>query len=250
MDLNFTTVIIACLAVFVLGLGKGGMTGLAALATPIMALAFAPIQAAAILLPIMLMQDGVSIWSFRASWNKWILGWMLPGALVGILAGYLFAAILPKTAVLGALGAITLCFGLHRLWVERGGRITAPSNSPGWVGTLFGIITGFTSQIAHAGGPPFQMWVTARKLPHLTYLGTSAIFFATINIIKLPAYIALGGITSENLKISALLAPLAVLSTFAGVWIARRLNTGRFYTIVYVLMVLLGIRLIWDSISI
>ena len=245
---NPEVIIAACIAVIILGLGKGGLVGLAALATPVMALAFAPAQAAAILLPILIVQDVIVLWAFHRAWNKWIIGWMLPGATIGILLGYAFAVTLPTRTLTGALGMITLSFGLFRLWTERGGRITAPSNSPGRVGSLFGIIAGFTSQIAHAGGPPFQIWVLPRKLPHLTYLGTSTIFFATINLLKVPTYFALGEFTVDNLTISAMLAPLAIASSFAGIWIVRRINTQRFYTIVYLLMIVLGGKLVWDGI--
>lgn len=248
MHYDPATIAIACLAVFILGLAKGGFSGLGALATPLFALAVAPTRAAAILLPILIVQDVVSVWAFRRSWSKWVVGWMLPGALIGIALGYAFAATLPMSAVTGALGAITLGFGLYRLWLERGGRIVAASNSPGWVGALFGIATGFTSQIAHAGGPPLQMWLTPRKLPHLTFVGTSAVLFAVINWAKVPAYAALGELTQENLTVSAMLMPLAIASTFAGVWLIRRIDAARFYTLIYVLMVLLGGKLIWDAV--
>src|SRR3546814_4827537 len=111
---------------------------------------------------------------------------------------------------MAALGAITLAFGLYRLWVERGGRIVAASRSPGWVGSLFGFATGLTSQIAHAGGPPFQMWVTPRKLPHLAFIGTSLILFAIVNWMKEPAYLALGAFRHEVVVAALLLMPLAI----------------------------------------
>ena len=242
------TIALACLAVFIVGLAKGGFAGLGALATPLFALAVAPTQAAAILLPILIVQDVVSVWSYRKSWNRWAVGWMLPGAFVGVVLGYVFAATLPMAAVTGALGAITLGFGLYRLWLERGGRITTASNSPGWVGSLFGVVTGFTSQIAHAGGPPMQMWLTPQKMPHLMFVGTGPILFAAINWIKVPAYAALGEFTRENLTASAMLMPLAIISTFFGVWLIRRMDPQRFYTLVYVLMVLLRTKLIWDAV--
>lgn len=247
MPLDPLTIAIACVAVFILGLAKGGFAGLGALATPLFALVLAPTRAAASLLPILIVQDVVSVWAFRKTWDRWNVGWMLPGALAGVALGYLFAASLPMAAVTGALGGITLGFGLYRLWLERGGRIVAASNAPGWVGSLFGVATGFTSQIAHAGGPPMQMWLTPRKLPHLTFVGTSAVLFAIINWAKVPAYAALGEFTPENLTASALLMPLAILSTFAGVWLIRRIDPARFYTLIYTLMVLLGGKLIWDA---
>lgn len=241
------TLLLAALAIVILGLAKGGFAGLGALATPLMALALPPVTAAAILLPVLLVQDVVSVWSYRRSWSGWIIGWMLPGALVGVVLASVFAASVPEAGVLMVLGAITLLFGLFRLWAERGGRIVAASNSPGWVGSLFGVACGFTSQIAHAGGPPFQMWVTPRKLPHETFVGTSSITFAAINWMKVPSYMALGSFNREVLTAAALLTPLAILSTFAGVWLVRRLDSARFYTLVYLLMIALGARLVWQG---
>jgi len=249
MHYDPATIAIACLAVFIVGLAKGGYSGLGALATPLFALSVAPTQAAAILLPILIVQDVVSVWSFRKSWSRWAVGWMLPGALIGVALGYALAASLSMAAVTGALGTITLGFGLYRLWLERGGRIVAASNSPGWVGSLFGVVTGFTSQIAHAGGPPMQMWLTPRKMPHLMFVGTSSILFAVINWMKVPAYAALGEFTRENLTASAMLMPLAIVSTLFGVWLIRRMDPARFYTLIYVLMVLLGSKLIWDAVT-
>ena len=241
------TLAMAVLAVIVLGLAKGGLAGLGALATPLLALAIAPASAAALLLPVLLVQDVVSVWSYRRTWSGWIIGWMLPGALVGVVLASLFAAAVPEDAVLLALGLITALFGLYRLWAERGGRIVAASNSPGWVGTLFGAACGFTSQIAHAGGPPFQMWVTPRRLPHETFVGTSSITFAAINWMKVPSYLALGSFNRAVLEAAGLLMPLAIAATFAGVWMVRRMDSARFYTLVYLLMIALGLRLTWQA---
>jgi uncharacterized membrane protein YfcA len=239
--------VLAALAIVILGLAKGGFAGLGALATPLMALALPPVTAAAILLPVLLVQDVVSVWSYRHSWSGWVIGWMLPGALVGVALASLFAASVPEAGVLMVLGAITLLFGLYRLWAGRGGRIVAASNSPGWLGSLFGVACGLTSQIAHAGGPPFQMWVTPRKLPHETFVGTSSITFAAINWMKVPSYMALGSFNRQVLTAAAMLMPLAILSTFAGVWLVRRLDSARIYTLVYLLMVALGARLVWQG---
>ncbi len=243
------TFAVLALAVILLGLAKGGLAGVGALATPIVALVLPPTLAAALLLPILIVQDVVSVWSFRKTWDGWIIGWMLPGAAVGIAAGYLLAEQVDEPKLMAALGAITLVFGLYRLWVERGGRVVAASTSPGWVGSLFGVATGFTSQIAHAGGPPFQMWVTPRRLPHLVFVGTSSVLFAAINWIKVPAYIALGAFPREVLVAAALLMPLAIVSTLLTVRWLKRIDGARFYVIIYLLMVLLGAKLMWDGLA-
>lgn len=248
MLLSDPAALAACaVAVILVGMAKGGFSGLGALGTPVAALVLPPSTAAAILLPILIVQDVVSVWSFRHAWDRWIVTWMLPGALVGIAGGWAIAASIDEKALMGVLGAITLLFGAYRLWVERGNRVVAASTSPGWVGTLFGVATGFTSQVAHAGGPPFQMWVTPRKLPHLTYAGTNAILFAAINWLKVPSYILLGAFTHDVVIAAALLVPLAIATTLVSVRVVKVLRPERFYTIIYLLMVLLGGKLIFDS---
>ncbi|WP_336961222.1 sulfite exporter TauE/SafE family protein [Sphingobium aquiterrae] len=247
MQHDFFFFLCAIAAVILSGLAKGGFAGIGALAMPIMALGIDPIAGAAILLPILIVQDAVSIWAFRHSWDRTVLLVMLPGMATGIAIGYLFAARVNESAVLGVLGAISVVFGLHRLWLERGGATSVPSNSPHWIGTLFGVASGFTSQIAHAGSPPFQMWVLPRQLPRDTLIGTTAIAFATMNWMKVPAYAALGQFTRANLIATAMLLPLALVSTLAGVALVRRVDPARFYRLIYLLMVLLGLKLIADA---
>lgn len=243
------TLALAALAVCILGLAKGGFSGLGVLGTPILALALPPAVAAAVLLPVLLVQDVVSVWSFRHSWSGWVVAWMLPGAAIGVGLGTILGAAVPEVRLLLILGLLTMLFGLYRLWLERGGRIVAPSNSPGWVGSLFGIGLGFTSQVAHAGGPPFQIWVTPRRLPHETYVGTSSVVFAAVNWMKVPSYLALGSLNAQTLTAAALLMPLAVISTIGAVRLIRRMDPARFYTLIYTLMVLLGAKLVWDGLG-
>ncbi|SNS81484.1 hypothetical protein SAMN06295912_11757 [Sphingomonas laterariae] len=247
MPAEWTFFAFAVPAVILVGLAKGGFAGLGALGMPLLALAMPPVQAAAILLPILIVQDAVGVWAFRKTWDGHVLAVTLPGAAIGIFLGWLLAARVSADAVLAAVGGISILFGGYRLWVDRRGAITASSQSPGWVGTLFGTVSGFTSQIAHAGAPPFQMWVMPRRLPRDIFIGTNAIFFAAVNWIKVPAYAALGQFTAPNLWATATLLPVAIVSTFAGVALVRRVSAERFYGLVYVLMIVVGIKLLWDA---
>lgn len=236
-------------AVIIVGLAKGGFAGLGSLGMPLLALALPPVQAAAILLPILIVQDAVSVWAFRKTWDGHVLAATLPGAAAGVFLGWFFATRVSADMVLAAVGGISILFGAYRLWVERRGAITASSRSPGWVGAIFGSVSGFTSQIAHAGAPPFQMWVLPRRLPRDIFIGTNAIFFAALNWIKVPAYAALGQFTRDNLVITAALMPVAIASTFAGVWLVRRVSADRFYAFIYVMMILVGAKLVWDAVA-
>lgn len=237
-------------AVILIGLAKGGFSGLGALGMPLMALGIDPIAGAAILLPILIVQDVVGVAAFRKSWDGRVLAILFPGAVVGVGLGYLLAAEVSSDAILATLGAVSILFGVHRLWIERGGRMVAPSTSSPWVGSLFGVATGFTSQIAHAGGPPFQMWVMPRRLPRDVFVGTSALFFAALNWIKVPAYVALGQFTKANALTTAMLLPVAILSSLAGVRLVRKVPMERFYVIIYSLMIIAGGKLLLDGFGI
>ncbi len=236
-------------AVILLGLAKGGFAGMGALSLPLLAFAIDPVRAAAITLPLLIVQDVVGVWAFRRSVDWHLLGWMLPGAVLGIALGYSFAASVSPASVMASVGAISMLFGAYRLWAARHQTPRATALWPQWIGSLFGIASGFTSQIAHAGQPPFQLWVLPRNLSRERLVGTTAIFFAAVNWIKVPAYVALGQFTRANLLVSATLLPLALVSTVAGVALVRRVSPERFLTAIYILMIVVGVALVGEAIA-
>lgn len=240
---------IAIPAVILLGLAKGGFAGIGALSLPLLAFAIDPVRAAAIMLPVLIVQDVVGVWAFRRTVDWRLLGWMLPGAVVGIALGYVFAASVSPRAVMAAVGAISVLFGAYRLWAARHPSPRSGARWPDWMGSLFGVASGFTSQVAHAGQPPFQLWVISRNLPRERLVGTTAIFFAAVNWIKVPAYVALGQFTRANLLTSATLLPLALISTVAGVALVRRVSPERFFSAIYVLMIAVGALLVWEALA-
>ena len=236
-------------AVILLGLAKGGFSGIGVIAVPLMALAVSPVLAASITLPILIVQDVVSVWAFRKTWDRGVLLLILPSAAVGIFAGFALAAFVRPGAVELAVGVISVLFAVQRLWLERRGAParTARAERVPWRGVLAGVAAGFTSQISHAGGPPFQIYVLPKQLPRDVFIGTSAIFFAVVNWIKVPAYLALGQVTAESLSTAAALLPLAIAATWAGVWLVRRVPGQAFYKVIYGLLVLVGGKLAWDG---
>ena len=236
-------------AVILLGLAKGGFAGMGALSLPLLTFAIDPVRAAAITLPLLIVQDVVGVWAFRRTVDWRLLGWMLPGAIVGIALGYGFAASVSPESVMASVGAISMIFGAYRLWAARHPTPRATALWPQWIGSLFGIASGFTSQIAHAGQPPFQLWVLPRNLSRERLVGTTAIFFAAVNWIKVPAYVALGQFTRANLLVSATLLPLALVSTVAGVALVRRVSPERFLTAIYILMIVVGVALVGEAIA-
>lgn len=238
---------IAVPAVILLGLSKGGFAGVGSISMPLIALVIPPVQAAAVVLPILIVQDVVGVWAFRRTVDWRILAVLMPGTVIGVALGYLFATQVSVKGVLGMVGGLSVLFGVHRLWMEGRGPAAATRGLPEWMGSVFGAASGFTSQIAHAGAPPFQMWVMPRRLSRDLLVGTTAVYFGATNWIKVPAYIALGQFTAANMLITATLIPVAILSTFAGVVLVRRVSPDKFNRIIYVLMILVGLKLCWDA---
>lgn len=250
MSSEITFYAVAVIAVIILGLAKGGFTGVGALAVPLFSLVTTPVRAAAIILPILIVQDVVGVWAFRHTFSRSVLALLLPTAAVGVGLATVFAAHVPIGAVELSVGLISVAFGGWRLAQAWRHRATGVPHGPipgRLYGALCGVVAGFTSMVAHAGGPPFQLYALRQRLDRDHFIGTSAIFFAATNWIKVPAYVALGQFDRANLTVAAWLLPVAIGSTMAGVWLVRRVSGERFIHIIYALMVLVGAKLIFDG---
>jgi uncharacterized membrane protein YfcA len=239
---------VALPAVIILGVGKGGFAGIGMISLPIMALVVPPLQAASILLPILLVQDALSTWLYRRSWDARNLMILLPGAAFGILMGYLLAAKVSESMVALTVGMISVWFGIRQTLILFR-PTTAGASRPGiLLGLLCGTCAGFTSMIAHAGAPPFQIYAIPQRLLREIFIGTSVIFFTVMNWMKLLPFLALGQLNWSNLILAITLIPIATASTWLGVYLVRRSSGRAFYVVIYSLMILLGLYLIIDSI--
>jgi uncharacterized membrane protein YfcA len=233
--------LVAAIAVACLGLSKGGFAGFGLVATPLLALAIPPVQAAAILLPVMLAQDLFSAWSFRREWNHRIIFVTLPAAAIGIALAWALATYLSDAMVRLAVGAVGLLFALNH-W---SGRKPLRCNIP--QGLLWGTVSGFTGTLANAGGPPFLIYVLPQQLAKMTFVGTMAVFFAALNTMKLVPFFALGQFSFRNLATSTTLLPLAIATNFIGIWLVRRIPADAFYRMTYALVAMISIALIWQG---
>lgn len=226
-------------AVTLYGLSKGGFSGVAILSMPLLSLVISPVAAAAIILPVLMVQDVVTVWSYRKTWDGRTLAYLAPGALAGIATGYAFASVVAEPAVRVIVGLIAVIFCLDR-WLRPGAATAAPRPHNGVSATLLGWISGYTSFVIHVGGPPFNMYAMPRGLNRDVFVGTAAMFFAAINLVKVAPFFALGQMTPENLGTAAALFPVAILSNMAGIWLVRRVPAAAFYSIIYALTFVVG----------
>ena len=240
-----TFYVIAVPAVLMLGLAKSGFaSGFGSLATPLLALTVPVPQAAAIMLPLLLVMDAFNMKELFAQRDRQLVRLLLPAGLVGIGLGTALFGVLSDKAVSGVVGALTLLFLVQRLVFPPRAEGAPPSRPLGFV---LGAASGFTSFVAHAGGPPVAAYVLPLKLAPMVASATMAVFFATINVAKWVPYAWLGLIDLRNMSTSLVLMPLAPLGVWLGVWLVRRVSSDLFYRLAYVGMFLAGAKLLWDG---
>lgn len=236
------------IAVFILGLSKGGFAGVGMISTPLLALVIGPVAAAGTILPVLLVQDAIAVAMYRRTFNSDILLTMIPGAAIGVLIAFLFAASVPAPAVEIALGVISILFSaqqLNRLMRKP----TAGTNAPKrWLGVLSGVGSGFASMVAHAGTPPFQFYVMPKRLDRDMYVGTSVIFFAATNWMKVPAFSALGQLSYGQLRPALVFLPLAIVSSWLGVRLVRLVDVEKFNLAITLILMCIGITLVGQGV--
>ena len=236
---------VAVPAVLMLGISKSGFgVGFGSLAVPLMALAVSVPQAAAILMPVLLLMDVLGMAAFRNNFNLPLIRFLVPLGLVGTLVGALLFKALDARLVAGLVGVSTLLFLAQRLLFPS--RPDSPP-PPKWLGALLTVTSGFTSFVSHAGGPPLSAYVIPLRLSPLQFTATMAFFFFVINLSKWIPYGLLGLLDLRNMATSLVLLPLAPLGVWIGVRMARRISPTLFYRLIPVGMLLTGCKLVWDG---
>jgi uncharacterized protein len=237
--------LVAIPAVLLLGVSKSGFgAGFGSLAVPLMALAVTVPQAAAMLMPVLLLMDLMGVAAFRRHVDARLLRFLLPFGLLGTLLGTLLFRVLDAHLVAGIVGVFTLLFLAQRVVFPP--KPDSP-HPPRWLGAMLTATSGFTSFIAHAGGPPISAYVIPMRLPPLVFTGTMAFFFFVINLSKWIPYAWLGLLDTRNMATSLALLPFAPIGVLVGVRLAHRIKPILFYRLVYAGMFLTGCKLVWDG---
>lgn len=232
-------------AVLLLGVSKSGFgAGFGSLAVPMMALAVTVPEAAAILMPVLFLMDVMGMAAFRKDFDLKLLKFLIPFGVLGIVIGAALFKLLNAHTVAGVVGGLTLLFLAQRLLFPPKADSKPP---PRWLGALLTTTSGFTSFIAHAGGPPISAYVIPLRLSPVQYTATMAFFFFVVNLSKWLPYAWLGLLDMRNMATSLVLLPLAPLGVWVGVRMARRISPVLFYRFLYAGMFLTGVKLLWDG---
>lgn len=234
-------------AVLIVGISKSGVGGgsLGILSIPILSLVASPAVGAAIMLPLLIAMDLMGLVTFRGKGDWRNLRILIPAALVGITIGALTFNFTSDAMLRGLIGALSIGFVAQRL--AGRGRQPAPTQPGVLRGGVWGALSGFTSFIANAGGPPFVIYLAPQQLDKLVFVGTSVIFFSVINAVKVLPFFWLGLFDTRNLSTSLALLPLAPVGYWLGLQVLRKVNQTRFYQIVTTALFVAGCKLLWDA---
>ncbi|MDV6254372.1 sulfite exporter TauE/SafE family protein [Vibrio sp. EA2] len=232
-------------AVLIFGIGKGGLGGaLGVIAVPLVSLSVTPTQAAAILLPILCVMDLFAVKQHRSSADRVLLLRMLPGAALGVVVASCFMSSVSESVLRIVVGALCLLFCLQYILGNQGkqkpaGRISAWF----WSG-----LSGFSSTTIHAGGGPASIYLLPLQLEKVTLIATMAVFFASVNAMKLVPFYLMGQFDASNLLTALVLMPLAPVGVKLGVWMLHHVSQTVIYNLCYLFLFISGAKLLADGV--
>ncbi|MAV88484.1 MAG: hypothetical protein CMM67_09580 [Rhodospirillaceae bacterium] len=242
--------LVAIPAIITIGISKAGLGGTGSLATPLMALVVSVPQAAAVLLPSICIADVFAMWAYRKTWDKTNLKIMIPGATIGIIVGTLGFKYLDSSMIKLIIGTIAVVFSFSRFIDYLRQKIPpAPTKANIFKGGLWSSICGFTSFVAHSGGPPLNVYLIPQRMDKTIYMGTLAVFYTYVNYAKIGPYWWLGQFNITNLSTSFLLILAVPIGIFIGLWIQRKINDIVFYRTIMTILFMTGLKLCYDGIT-
>lgn len=241
-----TFYLMAAFVALLVGLSKGGLGGTAgALATPLMALVMPADQVIGLMLPILMIADVFAVASHWKRWDWRMVAWMLPGAVVGVTLGTFFIKNAPTETLRLTLAIIVLIFVAYKLLEKRLFRDVVYQPHDGH-GILAGTVAGFSSSLAHTGGPPVSIYLLLRRVEPRTFNATSALFFAILNWIKVPYYFYAGLFDFAQMQSMIWLLPLLPLGVWGGKILADRFSHETFERVIVGFLVVTAVLLLME----
>ena len=230
---------------FLIGLSKGGLGGtLGMLSTPILALILPADQVIGLLLPVLIFADIFAVTLHWRHWNRTYIILLIPGAVLGITIGTFFITNVPVEQLQTILGFIFLLFALYKLFEKQ--LLSKFRYQPrNWHGVLAGTTAGFSSALAHTGGPPITIYLLFQNVSPRVFIATNALFFAIVNLVKFPYYLY------ADLFNVALIKEMAPMFLFvpAGVWFGRwaadKINPKTYERMILIFLIIAALMLIF-----
>ncbi len=200
-----------------------------------------PVQAAALVLPVLIVTDVAALWLYRKDFSKRNVLILVPAMFAGIAVATVIVPFTPEPVLLAFTGLVGL-WTVWRRWFGAGAEgVQEAEVVPG---LFWGSVAGVTTFITHSGAPPTQAYLLPQNLPRLIFAGTMAITFALANFAKIPSYYALGFFEGLNWALAGGLAAVGIASTFVGRWMVMTMSDKVYMRVIEVLLLALSVILL------
>jgi len=245
-DLSVLAWVVLTIAAVIIGLSKAALPGAATVAVALFAAVLPAKQSTGVMLVLLIVGDMFALWVYRRHADLRTLLRLAPAVIVGLVAGGVFLAFASDEWVRRMIAVILLAVVAVRLVRRRFTHEKEPGTHTHRVAAaVYGSLGGFTTMVANAAGPVMSMYFIAGRFPVKAFLGTTAWFFAIVNIAKLPLSIGLGLITPHGLVIDIILVPVVIAAAFVGRWLAGRMSQTLFERVVIVLTIVGAVYLLF-----
>ncbi len=238
------TIIILIIVAILIGLSKGGLgAALVVLVTPLLSLVMPVQEAVGVVLPLLILADGFALYFYWNTWDMYYVRLMLPLGVVGVIIGTYLLATLDNTTLRHILGTFTLLFVVYKLF---GDRLLAANYQPrDWHGQVAGGVSALASALANNGAPPFTAYMLLQKVPARAFVGTTTLFFAIINLLKMPGLIVAEIFDLNRLIDVIWVVPLIPLSVWVGRQVINRINQRAFESIMLIVLLIASLILLF-----
>lgn len=243
----FSVSVVQLLVIIIVGLlvgiGKSGLSGTIMMAIPLLASVLGARQSTGMMLLFFIIGDVFAVKEYRhdANWHE--IRVMLPAAAIGIILGALTGSFINDKQFKYSIAVLVLICLLLMLYQQyRGNSFRLPKNP--FLVTFTGTASGFSSMVGNAAGPIFAVYMLARNLSKSSFLGTSAVFFMIVNLLKLPVQVFVWhSVGWRDMLLAFILTPTVFIGIKLGVWTIKRINENTFRVIILIMTALAAIRL-------
>ena len=245
MEINILFFFTVVPAIILFGIAKSGLGGsIALISIPLMTIAMPLTNALGVILPILIFSDFIATYKYRKEYDLETLKLMVPFAVIGIFIGSLTFTFFSEELLKFIIGLMGFLFAGHYFFFKKNKEAKSDKNF--LKGGVCSTIAGFTSFCVHAGGTPTSLYLLPLRMKKEIYVGTRIIFFACLNLFKLPLYINLSMTNFETFKQSLILFPVALLGILIGYKLLKIIEEKLFYNILYTLIFITSTKLLYD----
>lgn len=236
-------------AATLVGFSKTAVSGANTISLAVFAAVLPARESTGVLLPVLIAGDVLAVLSYRRH-AHWPTLWRLfPAVAVGVVIGTAFLFWADDAAVRTSIGAILLLMAGVTLWRRKtaeshGESAGVPTRRGRIKARSYGVLGGFTTMVANAGGPVMSLYLLSAGFRKLGFLGTSAWFFLIVNAAKVPFSVGLGLIDAKSLLIDAALVAFVVPGAIIGRKCVDRIDQLLFERLVIGATVLGGVELL------